>query len=371
MKLLIFLTPFFLFSIICRSQEKIILYYNKEWKITTKDKAAFYREASYNLDKFELNGSVADYTMDGQKNMEGNYLNGHKNGEFVFYFPNGKIESKGIYQNKVRNGRWEYFYSDGNPRQVVVFYGANANNDFTVWDYFDKQGNQQVKNGTGKWVNDSITTGLFDHTSLKSVTGRFKDSMKIGLWQLTDLETHKIIHSERYNRNRFTGGEVWTAIAGDYGTIGSAMMPKFPDKYLGKFRNTESFELDETSFPPSLLDKDAITIFKTITGKEFKIQNRKVMYPGGDYELLEFIARNVRYPLSALQTKTEGKVYIGASIDSEGNLKDVKVLYGVNKDLNNEAIRVVSLIKKWLPEIQNGKAIASALTIPVKFEIKN
>jgi len=39
--------------------------------------------------------------------------------------------------------------------------------------------------------------------------------------------------------------------------------------------------------------------------------------------------------------------------------------------LDNEALRVVGLIGKWLPEIREGKAVESTITIPVKFDLKN
>ncbi|MDP3912260.1 MAG: energy transducer TonB [Bacteroidota bacterium] len=110
-------------------------------------------------------------------------------------------------------------------------------------------------------------------------------------------------------------------------------------------------------------------IQKTLTGKEYEIKNRRVMYPEGDHSLLEFIAKNIRYPISAQERKISGKVFIEATIDSRGNIKEAKILIGAHKDLDNEALRVVRLITKWLPELQNGIPVESSLTIPVSFKL--
>jgi|GEM_PF-6010018 outer membrane biosynthesis protein TonB len=57
-------------------------------------------------------------------------------------------------------------------------------------------------------------------------------------------------------------------------------------------------------------------------------------------------------------------------IDSLGNPGEISILRGVHKDLDNEVLRVVQLIKDWLPAIQNSKAVQSVVTIPVRFELK-
>ena len=63
-------------------------------------------------------------------------------------------------------------------------------------------------------------------------------------------------------------------------------------------------------------------------------------------------------------------MYVGAIIDSDGNLKEAQILYGINKDIDHEALRVVRLISKWLPAIYEGKPVESSLTIPITFELK-
>jgi len=347
-----------------------VLYYNENWEITKKEKAIYFREAEFDMEKFVINGQVSDYKISGNKVMTGNYTGGKRNGEFTFFYPNGNIERKGYYLNNRRTGNWEFFYPNGDLKQLVIFHPKLIGDDIVVVDFFDREGKQWIKNGTGKWVDDSIRSGLFENINLKRLTGQFKDSLKVGEWKLVRIDNGKLVHSEKFVKGKFVSAVVFSPASQEYGTMSSEMMPKLSEDQHLKFSNTESFELDTTAFSPTVLSPDVVTIFKTLTGKEYEIKNRKVMYPEGDYSLMEFIAQNIRYPVSAQKGKISGKVYVGAYIDAKGNLKVAKILHGVHKDLDNEALRVVKLITKWLPAIHEGTPVESALTIPVTFELR-
>jgi hypothetical protein len=146
---------------------------------------------------------------------------------------------------------------------------------------------------------------MFTFTNLKRLTGQFKDSLKVGEWKLVNISNKKLVHSEKFVKGKFVSAVIFNP---EYGTMSSEVMPKLLDNYYDKFRNTDSFELDKAAFPPSLLNADVVTILKALTGKEVEIKNRKVMYPEGDYCLLEFIAKNIQYPLSAIEGRITGKV---------------------------------------------------------------
>ena len=373
-KYLILLFGLLLFSTCLKSQNKIKLYYNSDWKITKEDKATYFRESEYDLNNFKLDGKVYDYSISGNLLMEGSYLNGKRNGSFTFYFNNGKVKNKGKYENNRRVGKWEYYYNNGQLKQVILFKGEETNNfrmfeTFTVLEYYNITSNQLLKDGTGIWINDSIQEGMFDTNSLKTLTGQFKDSLKHGKWELIRIYDNKLMHLERFKKGKFIGAEIYDAQGNYYGATSSEIINKIPDENNTKLACTEKFELDTAVFPKALLFSDVETIFKTVTGKEHKIQNRVAGYIYGDYSLLEFIAKNIRYPISAFEKKITGIVYVGVVIDSLGHTKEVKLVKGVNEDLDNEAQRVVKLLNKWMPALNDGKAVESTITIPVKFQI--
>jgi TonB family protein len=371
MKAILFLFGLIQCSLAVKSQDKVFLYYNANWEITQKYNASFYREAEYDLSNFKLHGRVVDHSLTEAVLMVGEYSRGKKNGDFLFYYDNVQLKCKGAYLNNKRVGKWSYYYENGRLKQVVFFPQTDNDLDFLVGEYYDRDGLQLVKNGTGKWMNDSIQAGMFDPNSLKKISGQFKDSLKNGEWRLTRIPDRVLMHSEFFKRGRFVEATVFNTQFNYLGTIGSEVVDKLPDSYRKKFHSTENFKLDTTTFSESLVNADVETIFKTITGKDFKITSREGGYIDGDYTLFQFIAGNINYPISALERRLQGTVYVSAHIDPSGKTKEVKILRGVQIEMDNEAVRVISLIKKWLPAIQDGKVIESEITVPVKFQIKD
>jgi len=93
-------------------------------------------------------------------------------------------------------------------------------------------------------------------------------------------------------------------------------------------------------------------------------------FPGGNEALLKFITSNIRYPESAKKSKIEGRVYVGFDIDTDGSVINIKVLRGVNSELDAEAIRVIKSMPKWTPGKQRGKAVRVNYTLPIMFSLK-
>ena len=240
---LIFLC-FIQFPLILKSQEKITLFYNSNHEITQKEKAIYYREAEYNLNNVRLNGSVYDYNFLDTLLMEGYYLNGKRNGDFTFYYETGIVKSKGKYENSKRIGEWVYFYKNEKLKQRIFFPKSKNPLDFSVIEYYDQDGNQLIKNGTGTWINDSIYSGFFDRGSMKRVTGCFVDSLKHKRWKLIRISDNKVMHNETFKKGKFIRATIFTPDSHDYGNIYSEVVDKFPDENLPKLKKTENFELD-------------------------------------------------------------------------------------------------------------------------------
>ena len=177
--------------------------------------------------------------------------------------------------------------------------------------------------------------------------------------------------SEVYKNKNVIETRISTTTSEYIGTMNSEMLNKIPDQKLNRLKTMEEFKLDTTVFPAALINSDVETIFKIVTGKEIKINNRRVMYPEGDNGLLKFISSKLRYPAMAQMAGMKGRVIVNVLVDSLGNTKEVKLLNSIGKELDTEALRVIQLIKKWFPEIRDGKAIESTIAIPVKFDLKN
>lgn len=73
-------------------------------------------------------------------------------------------------------------------------------------------------------------------------------------------------------------------------------------------------------------------------------------YPGGPKALTKFIYDNLRYPESALESGVSGTVVVDYDIDYQGNVTATRVLQGLGHGCDEEACRVVRLLKFDVPK---------------------
>ncbi len=104
--------------------------------------------------------------------------------------------------------------------------------------------------------------------------------------------------------------------------------------------------------------------------KVYAFADEMPQYPGGNEALKKHIRDNVKYPQTAKEQAVSGTVYISYVVSEAGKVTKVKVWKSVSKDLDNEAVRVVSSLKDFAPGKQGGKQVSVQMTIPVKFSLE-
>lgn len=92
-------------------------------------------------------------------------------------------------------------------------------------------------------------------------------------------------------------------------------------------------------------------------------------FPGGLKAMRAFIAKHVRYPEAARTLKKEGRVIISAQVDTKGNLSNYKVKTSDDPLFDKEALRVVKLMPRFVPDGE-GKVVSGSVEIPVMFRLK-
>ena len=103
----------------------------------------------------------------------------------------------------------------------------------------------------------------------------------------------------------------------------------------------------------------------------FQVVEEMPEFPGGMQKAMEFLGKNIKYPTAAQQAKIEGRVIVQFVVGRDGSISDVHTVRGVCPDLDAEAIRVVSLMPKWKPGKQRGKAVAVKYTMPIMFRLQS
>lgn len=92
-------------------------------------------------------------------------------------------------------------------------------------------------------------------------------------------------------------------------------------------------------------------------------------YPGGQAEMEKFIQTNLVFPKTAIQKNINGKCYIKITLKPDGSVYEPKVLKGVADcpECDTEALRVISMMPKWIPAKQNGKTVSVYYNLPINF----
>lgn len=106
------------------------------------------------------------------------------------------------------------------------------------------------------------------------------------------------------------------------------------------------------------------------SGQVFAIVEKMPQFPGGEKAINEFISKTLQYPVIAQENGIQGKVVCSFIINQDGSVTDAEVVSGVDPSLDREALRIVSVMPKWTPGTQRGKAVRVKYTMPVTFTLQ-
>jgi len=102
----------------------------------------------------------------------------------------------------------------------------------------------------------------------------------------------------------------------------------------------------------------------------FVVVEEMPMFPGGDAELLKYIAEHTNYPEVAKENNIQGRVIVRFCVTSKGGVSQVSVLKGVDPELDTEAVRVVNSLPAFKPGKQGGKPVPVWYMVPITFTLK-
>lgn len=92
-------------------------------------------------------------------------------------------------------------------------------------------------------------------------------------------------------------------------------------------------------------------------------------FPEGQGALMRWLGEHIEYPAEAKAQNIQGRVVVKFIIEKDGTVSHAEVARGVNKLLDQEAIRVVMSMPKWIPGKNNGETVRSYFNLPVTFRI--
>lgn len=101
----------------------------------------------------------------------------------------------------------------------------------------------------------------------------------------------------------------------------------------------------------------------------FDVVEQMPQFPGGQVELMKFIAHNLVYPAYAQENDVQGRVICQFVVDKDGVVKHVTVIKSLDPSCDKEAVRVLGMMPKWIPGKQNGQPAAVKYTVPITFKL--
>jgi len=164
---------------------------------------------------------------------------------------------------------------------------------------------------------------------------------------------------------------------------------------VGKVETQKPLIKTTVKFTAPVVKKDYVPS----DGKVYEMVEKMPQYPGGESELLKYIAQNIKYPVIAQQEGAQGLVLVRFIVNNEGEVTNANILKtnldkipnttGIvavgysRKDsisaqpnenariaLENESLRVINNMQKWTPGEQKGEKVAVYYTLPIKFKLE-
>ena len=93
-------------------------------------------------------------------------------------------------------------------------------------------------------------------------------------------------------------------------------------------------------------------------------------FPGGEEACFEYLEEHFIYPEKAKEDSITGRVIVGFVVEADGSITNVEVIHSVNKILDEEAVRVIKNMPKWIPGMQGDKPVRTLMKMPINFQME-
>lgn len=135
--------------------------------------------------------------------------------------------------------------------------------------------------------------------------------------------------------------------------------------HVAAVKMQEDKALEEASSMP--MAKDTA---EAKTGKKMPCTDNPEMFPrfpGGHIALFEYLSKNIKFPKSKENEDVKVRVVTTFTVEKDGSITHAKIVRSQGEAFDNEALRVINGMPKWIPGMQNGKAVSVKYTLPITF----
>ena len=122
--------------------------------------------------------------------------------------------------------------------------------------------------------------------------------------------------------------------------------------------------IEEYEFVPEIEEEEIVE------AEIFKVVEEMPEFPGGTAKMMEYIQKNIKYPMMARESDIQGRVFVNFVVEPDGSITNVTVMRGIGGGCDEEALRVVQSMPNWKPGKQRGSAVRCSFTVPIIFKLQ-
>lgn len=342
--------------------EKIKVFFDKDWTICKPENAMFYRIGNWNDNLKFYDGEFTDFQLNNSIVAHGNYKNKYKNGLFIFYDENGAKKLEATFTDDKPSGIWNWYF----PNEQINYKLEFQDDEFKIVALNNFNGKSILEKET---IFTYASLNYFENYSLL-IEGKLINGEKDGKWK--SFLNRKSLGYDLYKDGEF--------IKSKYNVeIPSTAKPKVVNNYL--FVPKSIIEIEKLKFSIEVTESDyhflsflfpweAIIGAKAITGDMNVFEpDIRPMYFNGLNGLNHDIARGTRYGIDVIKyCKNWGYIYYELILDESGDVVEKNILKSPDKMLNSVLLRSLEGIGEFKPAIHNSKAVKSKVLLRAHYK---
>ena len=135
-------------------------------------------------------------------------------------------------------------------------------------------------------------------------------------------------------------------------------------KMIGSFKQVSDVYMD--AFTTSQSHSNPAPLLKRRDDGVYFVVDELAHFPGGQLAMLEFIRKNFKEPAGYSFAGKQPFILVSMVVTADGSISEVMIKQADNKQLEEEAARVIQMMPKWTPAKVDGKPVAMEMIIPFR-----
>jgi antitoxin component YwqK of YwqJK toxin-antitoxin module len=297
-----------------------------------------------------------------------------------------------------RDTVYQYYGSNEKPcAERDAYYVRMAIKKPSLWLVKDYYSDERTLKMSGMFSDDSFKIGqdnflYYYKNGRLEKEGNYADGKKHGLWMGWD-ENGNTTDSSLYNDGMpYLFSYRWTdkriILKGIYDSLGngSGVETRYSENENGKVLSTDTFSAgykkeglrnyyykSGRKCCKEIFVKDSL-VFIECYREDGRIETdncQEQVMPEASFDLTQFLGQNIIFPPSVRDNVPLGfsaRVIVQFVVSENGNLENIEIFKHTLPALDNESIRVVKLMPKWIPGKRYNRPVRVQFRLPILFK---